>query len=322
MAVGYGVGKLLNLDNSYWILMTISIVMQSDYVSTRAKAMSRAVGTVIGLTGAYIILSFSPPNWFMLLILAFVVPAFFSFIKSNYSIAVIGITLFVIFEFQVLAHAGLDAITPRFWDTLIACSIALIANIVLWPQWSTNRLRMQLKTTLSSFESLLGTLLESYSGNKSISLDIVDAQRVAAYQCQHELINRYQQALREPFHREEYLELVKSVRQSTHTFLNHATNLAVLAKQKTTLPTALIKEFKQNKDIVFEACYQQIEGKELSGPHALVDSSTLEQIKLCEPSQKQVAHQLIATIQILAQIFDSLNIINEHHNRRNITQSS
>ncbi|MCL9783327.1 FUSC family protein [Vibrio sp. S4M6] len=315
IAVGYGIGQFFQFENSYWILMTITIVMQSDYVSTRAKAMNRVLGTIIGLALAYVILSLSPASWVLLLLICLIVPVFFSFIKSNYSIAVIGITIFVISEFQMLAHSGLNAITPRLWDTLIACAIAVIANMVLWPQWNTNRLKQQIGQTLSNFDAFLETLLNRYSVEGESDNAILESRRVAAYQAQHELINRYQQALREPLHSERYLEHVKLIRQHTHTFLNHTTNLSLFAKKNIVLPDDLLQDFLKIERAVFQACYQLLEGKEVSWPAPLVEASFMNQTQLCDVKQKQVAHQFITTMQVMGQIFEDLKSIREKNER-------
>lgn len=311
MVVGYQIGLFFKLSNDYWILMTISIVMQSDYVSTQAKAQSRMIGTVIGLVLTYIVLSFNPTTWVMLLIISLVVPALFTQLKTNYSVAVIGITLFVLLQFQILAHTGQESILPRLWDTILACAVAIIGNLVLWPQWSSKRLRTQMSDSLLSLESLMNKLLASYHEGVSCDDQQIDRKRSVAIQAQSELVNRYQQALREPLHKQLYLDQVKDLSQTIHIIMNQMACLSILAKQGINLPSDKLKEFEQATSVAFQSCHQLLDWQTLEWPETLLTPTAGDQSSFNSTKQRQVGHHIQVVIDLLGHIYSQVDGINQ-----------
>ncbi len=312
MAVGYQLGLLLNVENSYWIMMTISIVMQSDYVSTQSKALHRAIGTLIGLLVSVIIISQSPPHWLTLLLISVVTPFFYAFIRTNYAVAAAGITVFVMLEYQILRHAGLGFILPRLWDTLIGCGLAIIANLILWPQWQSNRLREQIRLTLLSLEQFMEALLCSYASSEADQEDALEKQRLLSYQAQNELVTRYQQALREPMHSGFYLDRVKGIRLVTHTLLNQMTNLALIAKQSVKLPAEQHGELQRAVELGFQSCQHLLEGSDVKWPNTLYEVQLIANHSLPQAKQRQIVYQTRLVIQLLRELFDQIKSLDEH----------
>src|SRR3546814_12478508 len=98
---GYLVSLIIAQDHSYWILMTVIIIMKPAFGSTKKRIYERLAGTVLGgLAGVGILLLVHNPAVFLGFLLLFIFLAF-PFITYNYRIAVVFITLYILILFQL-----------------------------------------------------------------------------------------------------------------------------------------------------------------------------------------------------------------------------
>ena len=88
--------KFFNLRHGYWLPMTTMIVLQPDFGSTRKKAFERLAGTLAGDILASMVLWLWPPFSASMAATAATAFCFGYFLRRNYAIAVIFITLFVV----------------------------------------------------------------------------------------------------------------------------------------------------------------------------------------------------------------------------------
>src|SRR5690606_33473962 len=58
LLIGYILGQILPLQNEYWILMTLVVIMKPDYGLTKSRSFSRVYGTIIGGIIAFTTLHF------------------------------------------------------------------------------------------------------------------------------------------------------------------------------------------------------------------------------------------------------------------------
>ncbi|WP_108652241.1 FUSC family protein [Dongshaea marina] len=112
MAAGYLIGHGFNLPSPFWIVLTIAVVMQGDYISTRSKGIQRAAGTVSGLLVSWCFLYLAPWAWLPWLLLTLSLPLIFLYIQKNYALAAFAITLLVMMQYQLTTHHALDFLAP------------------------------------------------------------------------------------------------------------------------------------------------------------------------------------------------------------------
>lgn len=97
MFLGLLIGDFLQLQNSYWILLTIVVIMRPSYGLTKERSKKRIVGTFLGGIVAIllIILIHDPVIYGVLAIIALILA--FSMIQKNYASAAAFITLNAVF---------------------------------------------------------------------------------------------------------------------------------------------------------------------------------------------------------------------------------
>jgi len=127
------VSEVLPLQRSYWVVLTVAIVLKPDFGSVFVRAVQRGLGTVTGaVLGAVIIVVVPYGPW--LLIPFGLLAALLPYGRSrNYGLMSVFLTPLVVVLIDLLAPGGWRLAEDRLVDTLIGCAIVLLIGYGLWP---------------------------------------------------------------------------------------------------------------------------------------------------------------------------------------------
>jgi uncharacterized membrane protein YccC len=124
--------------HSYWVLLTIVIIMKPGFALTRQRNFFRLVGTLIGcvLAPAMLMLTAKPPALFAMLLFACIMGN--SLVQLNYMLSSLFNTLYVVlvFHFASPDTVSLEVISERAVDTVLGCALSLVCSYVL-PWWES-----------------------------------------------------------------------------------------------------------------------------------------------------------------------------------------
>lgn len=132
---GVAIFKLLNLSHGYWLPLTVLVVMQPDYGSTRLRAGQRVFGTLAGSVLASLLLWLALPEAVLFTAMATTMFFFAFFLKRNYGYAVFFITLFVVLITETTTKVTLGFTGERLGVTAAGGLLALLAAQLFWPAW-------------------------------------------------------------------------------------------------------------------------------------------------------------------------------------------
>src|SRR5690606_19861927 len=128
--------------HSYWVLLTIIIIMKPGFALTRQRNGWRLMGTLIGCLLALLVFNVvdRPAALFGVLLIACIMGN--SLVQLNYMASAIFNTLFVVMVFYFVAPntMSLEVIGERALDTAMGCAIALICSYVL-PWWEARYMK-------------------------------------------------------------------------------------------------------------------------------------------------------------------------------------
>ena len=126
------VSEVLPLQRSYWVPLTVAIVLKPDYGSVFARALQRGIGTVVGAVAGAVLLVLVHGAW--LLIPFAVLAALLPFGRSrNYGLLATFLTPLVVVLIDLLNPGGWRLAGDRLIDTLIGCAIVLLIGFAPWP---------------------------------------------------------------------------------------------------------------------------------------------------------------------------------------------
>lgn len=159
--IGGWVAPQLTAAHSYWVLLTIIIIMKPGFALTRQRNGFRLVGTLIGcmLALALFRVTNRPEVLFVVLLAACIMGN--SLVQLNYMASAIFNTLFVVlvFHFVATGTVSMEVIGERALDTALGCAIALVCSYVL-PWWEARYMKPLARAATNANREYLRTGLE------------------------------------------------------------------------------------------------------------------------------------------------------------------
>jgi len=171
--------KTLDLKHGYWLPFTALVVLQPDYGSTRVKAVQRLMGTLAGSILASFVLWLRQPFPVLMAATALTAFGFGFYLRRNYGIAVIYITLFVVVLTESLGPTTLALTVERFGDTFAGGLLALLAALLFWPAWEESRFKPILARALMANAAYMRVVGERLSTGRPYDTDVVRAKRAS-----------------------------------------------------------------------------------------------------------------------------------------------
>lgn len=161
LLLGYSFMQFFNIEKGAWILLTSLIVVQQTYSATRQRLFHRIFGTLMGVVLGVSLAQLLPTLPGQILLMLGAVYAFFFWLKKNYTVAAIFITIYVLAAFNLLAGQGVAVMLPRIIDTLIGGTLAYLVVRFIWPDWQYKQLPILLHTAVTKnkryFKSIYDT---------------------------------------------------------------------------------------------------------------------------------------------------------------------
>ncbi len=177
--LGIAAFRFLHLPHGYWLPLTTAIILQPDYGSTRQRAVQRTLGTLIGSLAASALLWLQLPAAFLVAATAATIFGFAFFLKRNYAIAVVFITLLVVLLTEAHEPVTLGFTGERLASTIAGGLLALIAAIFFWPVWERDRLPPILASALDANRAYLALIAQRLAAGGAYDHPAILAKRRA-----------------------------------------------------------------------------------------------------------------------------------------------
>lgn len=133
MGVAAVLSETAPLQRSYWVMLTVAIVLKPDFGSVFVRAVQRGLGTVIGAAGGAVLLAALPYGPVLLIpmaVLAFAMPYGMS---RNYGMFATFLTPLVVLLIDLLNRGGWPLAQARLVDTAVGCAVVLLIGYLPWP---------------------------------------------------------------------------------------------------------------------------------------------------------------------------------------------
>lgn len=133
MVVATGLAAWLDWPHHYWIPMTVAWIARPARTATVEKVVHRMMGTLGGILLAVVLVNDKGMNPYALAVIVAVgVAISLIFLRANYPIAVVGLTLAVIALFAIDGEPVDETAPYRVAATLLAGLLALLGTLI-WP---------------------------------------------------------------------------------------------------------------------------------------------------------------------------------------------
>lgn len=200
---------------TYWILLTILVILKPGFGLTKERNLQRLIGTIIGGIIGGIILITIPDVMvrFLVMIIFFLIA--YSLFRVNYIMAVIFMTPYVLIMLSFSGVNTLEMAKERVIDTFIGGSIAFLSSYVIFPNWESFQIRTNMRSLLVANYKYLAQAVTLLSGSK-ISIIDYKLARKEVYIASANMGSTFQRLLTEPKWRQKHTKEV-----NRFVILNH-----------------------------------------------------------------------------------------------------
>lgn len=163
ISVGLLIGHWLPYAaHSYWIVLTIVIILRPTFSMTRQRRADRIIGTIIGCVVTAIVIRFVHSNIVLMAILFLSIVATPTFIYLRYRYTAIAVSLMILLQMHLVAPSNPNLVSERLIDTLIGAAVASVFSFVLanWEYQSLPRLVRQVLNVNVSYMQASFALLQ------------------------------------------------------------------------------------------------------------------------------------------------------------------
>jgi len=133
---------------SYWILLTVIVIIKPSFGHSKKRNIQRLKGTLGGVLIGILLLATVGNVAVQLILAALFLLGYFVYLRLNYTLSVMFLTPMVIICLSIY-NDNSSIVTQRVFDTLIGCGIAFAASY-LFPSWEAKRHSMYLSDVIKA----------------------------------------------------------------------------------------------------------------------------------------------------------------------------
>ncbi|HYP13975.1 MAG TPA: FUSC family protein [Bryobacteraceae bacterium] len=234
--IGELAAKAVQGQRSYWLPMTIAIVLKPDFTATFSRGVLRLAGTFAGLVLATALFQFATPTTAvevaLLGVLAFVLR---SYGPANYGLLVTAVSAMIVLLFALIGQSPAEVIAERGWNTLFGGVLALVLYAV-WPTWERTQVRHTMAALLDEYREYFRMVRRAYEEpERSIDRDL-DRVRLQARLARSNAEASLERFAAEPGAVPSTVELVAAMLASSHRLVHAVMALEAGLAQSRPLP--------------------------------------------------------------------------------------
>ncbi|GAA4441261.1 FUSC family protein [Pontibacter saemangeumensis] len=235
---GYILTKSVALGNhSYWVLLTIIVIMKPAFSLTKQRNYERLVGTLVGGVLGVLALALVQEKAIQFVLLVFFMIGTFSAFRISYVVSVIFMTPFILISFAFLGGAAYVLAQERIVDTLLGSAIAFTASYLLFPNWESEKLSGLMQKMLQANIGYLQKL-ETCVAGRGVSINEYKLARKEVYINSANLSAAFQRMISEPKRKQHNVDKVHSFLVLNHILSSNiaAVTSTLMAKEHPAYP--------------------------------------------------------------------------------------
>jgi len=225
-SVGYIVSQFFAFGHSYWILLTIIVILKPAYSLTKKRNYARLLGTIAGAATGFIILYFIKEKEVVLgFMIVFMIGAY-SFMRTKYMVFVMLMTPYILLLFYLLyPHDFRAIISDRLIDTVIGSAIAFLANILIVPAWEHERFIDYVTKMIAENTNYFRDVAAAFTG-RAVTATQYKLSRKHALVALANLSEAFNRMLSEPKNKQKNIRTMNQFVVLNHMFNSHVATLA------------------------------------------------------------------------------------------------
>jgi uncharacterized membrane protein YccC len=256
LGIGDALGRAASLQRTYWIPMTIAIVLKPDFTATFSRGVLRIMGTFAGLVLATALFHFVHTGVATDIALLAVFTFLLRWIgPANYGIFVTALSALVVLLIATTGVSPQEVIVARAINTAVGGALAMLAYAV-WPTWERTQVGPALAEMMESYRAYFGAVVRALAGESGQGLDRI---RIAGRRARSNAEASVDRLGGEPGVPPSQLETLSAILVNSHSFVHAA--MALESGLYRTQPVAMrpaTASFAGNADQVLAAIAESL----------------------------------------------------------------
>ncbi len=223
---GFIISLFFPFGHSYWILLTIIVILKPAYSLTKKRNYERVIGTIAGAVIGIVILHFVKNNDALFVIMLCLMLATYSLWRTNYMFSVVFMTPYILLLFHLITDASFKTIlSDRIIDTAIGSAIAFLANISLLPAWEHEKIAKYMLEALTSNKNYFKNVSAAFTGNPVTNTEY-KVSRKNAFVALANLSDAFSRMMAEPKRKQKSIKELHQFVVLNHMLTSHIATLA------------------------------------------------------------------------------------------------
>lgn len=152
--------------HSYWILLTIIVILKPGFSLTKKRNYERVIGTIAGGLIGLLVLWFFPTTAARFGFLVLFMLLSYSFIRIRYVVSVLFMTPYILIVFSfTTTFNDVTVAWERIIDTLIGAVAAIGASYFVFPSWESYQLKTVVVNMLKANADYLKAIVDRSAQN-------------------------------------------------------------------------------------------------------------------------------------------------------------
>ncbi|MDD2982574.1 MAG: FUSC family membrane protein [Crocinitomicaceae bacterium] len=230
---------------SYWILLTILVILKPAFSLSKKRNYERTIGTVIGGLIGIVVLHFVHDQTMKFVILLVFMLLSYSFMRLQYIVSVLFMTPFIVIAFSFLGQSDdLMLVKERIIDTFLGAGAATLASYFILPSWESKKIR---KTMSEMVLKNLNYFLKTFERtNEEYNTQV--AQRLSRkelYVASSNLASAFERMMNEPKRKRQNANDVNKFILLNNLFSANVAAISQLIHEGETMGEQQIREFRK-----------------------------------------------------------------------------
>ena len=235
----YVAARMLPFGHSYWILLTVVVIIKPAYSLTRTRNFQRLAGTVAGALLGALLLYFIQNKTAVLILMVVFAAASYSFLRKQYLVSVFFMTTYLLLMFHLIYPLTFETILKdRIVDTAIGSVVALVFSFLLPPVWEHENIDGFMSAVLQRNLEYYQLIAQAFTG-KPVAKPENNLARRQSWVALANLSDALNRMLNEPRWKQRNAALLHQFVVSNHMLTSH---IATLSSYTDTLQPAHILE--------------------------------------------------------------------------------
>lgn len=230
---GFMAAQLFQIGHSYWILLTIVVILKPAFSLTKKRNRDRIAGTLAGIVIGVIIIYSIQDHKILLALLILLMAGSYTFMRTNYFVAVLLMTPYLVIFYHLLNPDDFKILLrDRVVDTLTGSAIAFVASSFLFPSWERRKIKQVMADMLIEVREYFSVVADAFSG-KTTTRSVQQLARKNALVALANLSDAFNRMLSEPKNQQKGIETLHQFVVLNHMLTSYIATLSYYIQTQT-----------------------------------------------------------------------------------------